>query len=79
MTSVFENTLDDMVSPAHIVAKRIRVKLDGARLFKIFLDEKDREFMEGRTEAIAALYKKVTTRDLVFEFRKEEAFYNNKK
>ena len=42
LTQVFENTLDDLVSPAHIVAKRIRVRIDGSKLFKIYLDEKDR-------------------------------------
>ena len=85
LTHVFENTLDDMVSPAHIVAKRIRVRIDGSKLFKIFLDEKDRlgfksrEFMQARIEPIAALYKKVTTRDIVFEFKAEQAFFMVKK
>ena len=32
-----EDTLDDLVSPAHIVAKRIRVRIDGSKLFKIYL------------------------------------------
>ena len=38
-----------------------------------------REFMLPRIEPIAALYKKITTRDLVFEFRQEQAFYQIKK
>ena len=31
--------LEDLVFPAEIVGKRIRVKLDGARLFKVHLDK----------------------------------------
>ena len=32
---------------------------------------KDKDFMEGRLENISALYKKFTTREVVFEFKKE--------
>jgi hypothetical protein len=45
LTQVFENTLDDLVCPAHIVGKRIRVRMDGSKLFKIYLDEKDRSLI----------------------------------
>merc|ERR1712203_1114829 len=31
--------LDDLVYPAEIVGKRIRIRLDGSRLFKVHLDK----------------------------------------
>jgi small subunit ribosomal protein S7e len=52
LTSVFENTLDDLCAPAVIIGKRIRCRLDGSRVHKVHLDEKDKEFMSGRLEAL---------------------------
>jgi len=45
LTSVFDNILDDLCSPAVIIGKRFRCRVDGSKLFKIHLDEKEREFM----------------------------------
>uniref|UniRef100_A0A915KN95 40S ribosomal protein S7 n=1 Tax=Romanomermis culicivorax TaxID=13658 RepID=A0A915KN95_ROMCU len=39
ITAVHENILHDLVYPAEIVGKRIRVKLDGSRLYKVHLDK----------------------------------------
>ncbi|MFO0131636.1 MAG: hypothetical protein ACK52J_03825 [bacterium] len=60
MTSVFEASLEDLLCPAHVLGKRIRCRLDGSRFFKIHLDEREKEFMNGRLESICALYKKIT-------------------
>tara|TARA_B110000503_G_scaffold137537_1_gene221916 strand:+ start:2585 stop:2824 length:240 start_codon:yes stop_codon:yes gene_type:complete len=79
LTSVFEATLDDLCAPAVITGKRIRCRLDGTRLFKIHLDEKDKEFMAPRLEALSSVYKKITTRELAFEFRPDHTFYSTKK
>ena len=35
--------------------------------------------MLPRIEPVAAIYKKITTRDLVFEFKHEQPFYSIKK
>ena len=56
LTQVFENTLDDLVCPAHIVGKRIRVRMDGSKLFKVFLDEKDRYFQQPLLYAKTIIY-----------------------
>jgi hypothetical protein len=53
--------------------------LDGSRVHKIHLDEKDKEFMTPRLEALVLIYKKITTRDLAFEFKTDHSFYVIKK
>ncbi|KAA1414159.1 hypothetical protein F0U44_22415, partial [Nocardioides humilatus] len=39
LTSVYDAILEDLVFPAEIVGKRIRVKLDGSQLIKVHLDK----------------------------------------
>ena len=51
MTTVHENTLNDLVYPAEIVGKRIRVKLDGSRLIKVHLDKAQQTNVEHKVTA----------------------------
>ena len=41
--------------------------------------EKDKDFMAPRLESLVAIYKKITTRDLQFEFKTDHTFYVTKK
>lgn len=68
LTAVHDAWLEDMVYPTEVVGKRIRVKTDGSRLFKVLLDPKDQTTLEGKTETMAAVYRKLTGKDIVFEF-----------
>lgn len=68
LTAVHEAWLEDMVYPTEVVGKRIRVKTDGSRLLKVLLDPKDATTLEGKTEVMAAVYRKLTGKDVVFEF-----------
>lgn len=68
LTAVHEAWLEDMVYPTEVVGKRIRVKTDGSRLMKVLLDPKDQTTLEGKTEVMAAVYRKLTGKDVVFEF-----------
>ncbi len=52
------------------MGRRLRVKTDGTQIHKIHLKEDDRKVIQGRLEALALLYKKLTTRNLSFEFVK---------
>jgi small subunit ribosomal protein S7e len=49
--------------------------LDGSKLIKVILDVKDKELMQIRIVVLKQIYKKITTRDIVFEFRDDPAFY----
>jgi len=68
LTSVHSAILDDLVYPAEIVGKRIRVKLDGSRMMKIFLDKAQQTQVEHKVDTFGAVYKKLTGKDVNFEF-----------
>lgn len=85
---VHENMLEDLVFPTEIVGKRIRFKVDGSKLIKVyvvhdgvwyihilifflfisFLDSKDKNNLEYKVDTFSAVYKKMTGKDVVFEF-----------
>merc|ERR1712071_169865 len=69
LTCVHDNILEDLVFPAEIVGKRIRVKLDGSRLIKVHLDKAQQTNIEHKVETFAAVYKKLTGKEVSFEFR----------
>ena len=48
LTTVHENTLNDLVYPAEIVGKRTRVKLDGSKLIKVHLDKGQQTTVEHK-------------------------------
>ena len=60
--------LEDIVFPTEIVGKRVRYKLDQSKVMKVLLDPKDRNSVEYKLETYAGVYKKLTGRDVVFEF-----------
>ena len=71
LTSVYDSVLEDLINPALIIGKRIRYRLNGSQLIKIFLNEESRAFLESKTNLIAQLYFALTNRKVVFEFRPE--------
>jgi small subunit ribosomal protein S7e len=68
LTAVHNAILEDIVYPTEIAGKRIRYKLDGKRLTKVYLDNKDQANVEGRTETYAAVYGKLTNQNVTFYF-----------
>jgi len=68
LTSVHSAILDDLVYPAEIVGKRMRVKLDGSRMTKVFLDKAQQTQVEHKVGTYTAIYKKLTGKDVAFEF-----------
>ena len=58
----------DLVFPTEIVGKRIRCRVDGSRVTKVHLDSKDKTNIEHKLGTIASVYKKLTGKDVTFEF-----------
>merc|ERR1711909_167866 len=64
LTSVHENILEDLCFPSEIVGKRIRIKLDGSRLFKVHLEKTQQTNIEHKLDTFTAVYKKLTGKDV---------------
>jgi len=68
LSAVHDAVLDDLVYPTEITGKRIRVRADGSRTYKIYLDRKDQNNQEYKLETFSAVYKKLTGKHAIFEF-----------
>ncbi|KAJ1989285.1 ribosomal protein S7A [Dimargaris cristalligena] len=68
-TSVHEKMLEDLVYPTEIVGKRTRVAVDGSKLIKVFLDQKDATSVEYKLDTFAGVYQKLTGKDVSFDFQ----------
>uniref|UniRef100_A0A182J0G0 40S ribosomal protein S7 n=1 Tax=Anopheles atroparvus TaxID=41427 RepID=A0A182J0G0_ANOAO len=68
LTAVYDAVLEDLVFPAEVVGKRIRVKLDGSQLIKVHLDKNQQTTIEHKVDTFTSVYKKLTGRDVTFEF-----------
>lgn len=68
LTAVHEAILEDIVYPVDIVGKRTRVKLDGKKTQKIFLDPRQEKTVEAKVDVISGVYKKLTGKDAQFLF-----------
>jgi hypothetical protein len=60
--------LDDICYPSEITGKRLRVRTDGGRVLKVILSHKDQHAVADRTDVLRAVYKKLTDKDVTFEF-----------
>ncbi|KAI0052603.1 40S ribosomal protein S7 [Auriscalpium vulgare] len=68
LTNVHEKVLEDLVFPTEIVGKRTRVNTDGSKLLKVFLDSKDSTSLEYKLDSFSSVYRRLTGKDVVFEF-----------
>lgn len=68
ITNVHEAILEDLVFPTEIVGKRTRYGTDGSKLLKVYLDPSEQTVVETKLETFSVLYKKLTQRDVSFQF-----------
>ncbi|PSN29921.1 40S ribosomal protein S7 [Blattella germanica] len=67
LTAVYDAILEDLVYPAEIVGKRIHVSHGHSKL-KVHLDKNQQTNIEHKVETFASVYKKLTGREVTFEF-----------
>lgn len=68
LTAVHDAYLEDVVYPTEIVGKRTIYRTDQARVLHVHLDPRERTNVEHRIDTFSAVYKKITGKDVVFEF-----------
>eukprot|EP01053_Blabericola_migrator_P009860 Blabericola_migrator_1__9859@NODE_542_length_7732_cov_201_153033_g409_i0_p5_GENE_NODE_542_length_7732_cov_201_153033_g409_i0NODE_542_length_7732_cov_201_153033_g409_i0_p5_ORF_typecomplete_len200_score43_15Ribosomal_S7e/PF01251_18/8_5e55_NODE_542_length_7732_cov_201_153033_g409_i025603159 len=70
LTAVHDAMLTDLVAPTEIVGRRTRVAVDGHKLYKVYLDPKDRtkESLEEKLPTFGAVYQALTCKETVFDF-----------
>ena len=68
LTTAHDAILKDLVFPNETVGKRIRKKLDGSLLIKVHLDKAKQNYVEHKVETFSGVYKKLTGKDVNFEF-----------
>eukprot|EP01007_Sphenomonas_quadrangularis_P000793 NODE_1642_length_802_cov_816.494024_g1373_i0.p1 GENE.NODE_1642_length_802_cov_816.494024_g1373_i0~~NODE_1642_length_802_cov_816.494024_g1373_i0.p1 ORF type:complete len:220 (-),score=68.78 NODE_1642_length_802_cov_816.494024_g1373_i0:142-780(-) len=73
MAAVHEAILEDIVYPADIVGKRIRVAPDGSMKHKVYFDARERDRVEHKLDTFTVLYKKLTGKDTKFGFMSNPA------
>merc|ERR1712159_325118 len=78
LTSVFDSILDDLLVPGNITARRIRHRLNGKLLYKIWVNEENRAYLEDRCDAISHIYEALTHRKIDIDFKNEPKYFKLK-
>lgn len=76
LTAVHDAILEDILHPYCILGRRMRVKVNGNKLFKVLLDPKDKPLLEDKCDTLAAVYRTLTNKEVVFEFPESREFPN---
>lgn len=69
ITNVYEKFLEDVLYPAVVVGKRVKFPKSKGRVFKVQVDQLDKDAIEYKVNAIVASYKALTNRELQVEFQ----------
>ncbi|PAA76079.1 hypothetical protein BOX15_Mlig001712g1, partial [Macrostomum lignano] len=68
LTAVHDAMLGDLVYPAEIVGRRVRVRVDGSRTMKVHLDKANQTSIDHKLDTFASVYRSLTGKSVVFEF-----------
>ncbi|KAJ1341831.1 hypothetical protein BSLG_003603 [Batrachochytrium salamandrivorans] len=68
LTPVHEKILEDLFTPTEIVGKRTKVRVDGSKLIKVFLDRKD-HISRVQARNLSATYKQLTGKEVALSSR----------
>lgn len=68
LKAVHEALLEDLVYPVEIVGKRTRYKTDGSKTLKVLLEGRKKDEVDDRLDTFAAVYSKLTNKNVVFMF-----------
>ncbi len=68
LTAVQDAILDDIVYPTEIEGKRTRCKVDGSKVLKVYLNDKDKVNVETRLATYEVIYHKLTNKQVQFLF-----------
>merc|ERR1712159_61488 len=75
LTSVFDSILDDLLVPGNITARRIRHRMNGKLIYKIWVNEENRQYLEERADAIGQIYENLTHRRIEMDFKNEPKYF----
>merc|ERR1712050_675268 len=75
LTSVLDSILDDLLVPGNITARRIRHKLNGKLVYKVWVNEENRPYLEERADAISQIYESLTHRNIEIDFKNEPKYF----
>ena len=73
-TAVNDAILSDLLYPAEPVARRWRIYLDGHREMKVFVDSRDRPYLEDRLSVLGELYERITRAKIRFGYMSEPKY-----
>lgn len=68
LTAVYDAIVEDVVYPTQIVGRRTRVRQDGSKLVKLYLDPKDVKEVDQKLKTYSAVIQKLTSRNVEFLF-----------
>ena len=69
LTSVHEAIIDDLVYPREIVGKHTHMSCTNGTYIKCFLSAQGQQEVEPKVEALSTIYRKLTSKNIVFEFQ----------
>eukprot|EP01124_Arcella_intermedia_P028002 TRINITY_DN55_c0_g1_i1.p1 TRINITY_DN55_c0_g1~~TRINITY_DN55_c0_g1_i1.p1 ORF type:complete len:196 (+),score=43.80 TRINITY_DN55_c0_g1_i1:69-656(+) len=69
LTAVHEALLNDLIYPAEIVDRRVRVRMDGSKSQRVALDSREEANLEHKLDTFQGVYRALTGKDVAFSFQ----------